>query len=829
MVKAEATSWRWALSVSATMAAVANAAPALAEESESNDKEPVTISSNDIVVTARRRSELIQDVPVSITAVTGATLEARGIRSAEDLRILSPSLNVGGQARDNANFYMRGQTPGVIQLGQRNFTSVATYFAEVPANVGGPGLFFDLGGVQVLKGPQGTLFGRNTTGGAVLFEPQAPVERVEGFVRASGGNFDFFQFEGAANVPLGDVGALRLAGIVSSREGYTQSILTDQMLDGRKFEGMRLSVLLRPADGLTSTTIIDYRHKDNSGSGNVLRAINPAAPFGEVPVAPALAPLLGLPPGSSVTIPLRAGGTVSVACLQAALPGCPTGPFGGAVAAFQQAFAGGQFANPATGGFFLIAPTSTFEDALALQRQLGPRRNAVPLELRNRSLDWGITNRTTWDISPDITLKNIIAFRQSRANSSVDYDGAAFQTIDLLYNRDDQWAVGQDQFTQEFQVQGQLPSANLKYILGFYHELSKPGFEQNLTAVQFGSRTIRVPANRDESNAVFGHFEWQPSSLFGLSGGIRQTWDKREASISGFNAAGACNLVNPATGVPQCPISYDAKFDALTYDVTASFTPVRGTLLFASYRRGYKSGGFTLPAPDGFETFDPEKVDSIEVGIKSDFTLGIRMRANISAFYDTYNDVQVSSPTLAGGAIVSVVQNVGKQTNKGVEGEFAMFPVDGLTLGGFFSFVSAESDVDVIAPSGVPTILAGLQIPFTPRWKWGVNGSYSVPFGANGGDLTFAADYSWQSEQLTNDITAPVNSYPSYALLNGRIEWRDSFAPGVDLALFATNLLDKTYILGGYPLVTNLGFESAIFGEPRMFGGSVTFRWGGNR
>lgn len=200
------------------------------------------------------------------------------------------------------------------------------------------------------------------------------------------------------------------------------------------------------------------------------------------------------------------------------------------------------------------------------------------------------------------------------------------------------------------------------------------------------------------------------------------------------------------------------------------------------------------------------------------------LRTNIALFYDDYTNVQTASPALIGGAIVSVVQNIGKQTNKGVELEIGLTPARGLNLGGFFSYVSAKSDLDILSPTGQLIVIKGRQIAFTPEYKWGLNGTYVVPVGDS--ELAMSADYSWQSVQNTNDTAAAINTYPSYGLLNARIELRDAIRKGIDFSVFGTNLANKTYILGGFPLTTQLGFESSIYGEPRMYGASVRVRFG---
>ena len=151
-------------------------------------------------MTARRREESLQDVPVAITALSTADLENKMLRQVDDLKNFVPGLHVQGLKRDDSTIYIRGQGPGSQVTGQRNFSSIATYFAEVPTTIAGPGVFFDLTNVQVLKGPQGTLFGRNTTGGAVLFEPAAPTWDNEGYAQVQFGNYSMKQFNGVLNV-----------------------------------------------------------------------------------------------------------------------------------------------------------------------------------------------------------------------------------------------------------------------------------------------------------------------------------------------------------------------------------------------------------------------------------------------------------------------------------------------------------------------------------------------------------------------------------------------------------------------------------------------------
>jgi iron complex outermembrane receptor protein len=246
-------------------------------------------------------------------------------------------------------------------------------------------------------------------------------------------------------------------------------------------------------------------------------------------------------------------------------------------------------------------------------------------------------------------------------------------------------------------------------------------------------------------------------------------------------------------------------------------------LLYAAYRRGYKSGGFNLPAQlPQYRDFGKETVDDFEVGLKADWDIGVPLRTNIAVYYDKYKDIQISIPTvIAGVGLASLVQNVGKATNKGFEIETTLIPVKRLALTGFLSYLDSHSDVNL---PGTPAII-GRQTAFQPKWKYGFGVNYSIPVRGDG-VVALIADYSWQSAVNTNDFVSPIQTYPSYGLLNARIEWTNFLTKGVDLSVFGSNLTQKTYIQGGFALAPQLGFESDFYGEPRTYGVSLKVHFG---
>ena len=251
----------------------------------------------EITVTARRREESLYAVPVAVTALSPGDIRARGIQTAEDLQNYVPSLNVSSSVtRDDYTFSLRGMGPtggsgpGAVLAG--GGTGVVTYFADVPTSGAGPGLFYDLESVQVAAGPQGTLFGKNTTGGAVLFVPKKPVNDFEGSVEYGMGDYNMKTATAMVNVPLvDDKVLLRVAGQFLDRDGFTIDrgpYFAGKDYDNRDYWALRASLLLRPFDNLENTTIFSALHSEGNGDGFVLTAVNPAGAFGSL-LSPILA------------------------------------------------------------------------------------------------------------------------------------------------------------------------------------------------------------------------------------------------------------------------------------------------------------------------------------------------------------------------------------------------------------------------------------------------------------------------------------------------------------------------------------------------------------
>jgi iron complex outermembrane recepter protein len=789
------------------VAILVTAMPALATaEAEAERSQPVAANPGGlevVVVTARRREETLQNVPVAITVISGSELEARHLVDTTDLGHLAPSLNVSGQIRDDAQFFMRGQGPGVINAGQHNFTSVATYFDEVPAVIAGPGVFFDLANVQVLKGPQGTLFGRNTTGGAVLFTPAKPTENFEGYLNVTTGNYADREVEGVLNLPLIDnTLSLRVSGDFARRGGFTQNVMTGQYLDDRNFGAWRVSLRWTPLPGLDNTLVFDGRNINQNGTSAILRAVNPGAVLTPNFWSAFPAPLNALP-----AVPLTVGGNgPSVAAFSTTPPAQFRALIGQALAAGRVSY----FPNPALQGVF------------ARQQALGIRQNAFPQVLQDEQRAIGLINTTVWDLTDEVTLKNILGFRRNRVKEINDYDGTVLPIVSRVIPSTGGYSSALEQYTEEFQIQRK--GNRINWITGLYFEYSQPGVEQVIVGNTLGVNSTRFPGFRDSSNAVFAHLDVNLNDVYsGLSasGGARYTHDVRDASLTQVDRSGVCT---PAQG--GC--SYSAQFGAATWDFSLQEKFNDNALTYIAVRKGYKSGGFNLPSPTpDLSSFGPETVTDLEVGLKSDSHIGsMPLRINVDAYRDWYRGIQlIQSAATQTAGIQSVVINAADAKIYGFEAELTLIPLPRLQLSAFYSYTRAI--YGTLVSNG--TDVTGTQFDFVPMNKAGGSLRYTINMGTAGA-LVLGADGSYQSAANSADRSAPppINKIPSYALLNLHLGWNEIMGLPLDLTAFGTNVTDRQYIMGGYPIYRSLGFTSALYGEPRMYGVSLRYRFGKN-
>ena len=746
----------------ATAALLLSAAPiastvASAQTAADTPADPAT---SDIIVTARRSSEAIQRVPISITAIDAGTLNRGTVSSIRDIQYLSPSLSAStNNTRNTDNLSLRG-----VGTTFGTDPAVVAYFAEVPlpGGGGGAGNLFDLANVQVLNGPQGTLFGRNTTGGAVLFEPQRPVDRVEGEIMVGYGSYNNFEQQAVINVPvIPGVLAIRAGISHRTRDGYTIDVNTGRDYDNVNYFTGRLSVLFTPSQGIENLTILNFLDRDEHGGSSQLSLVNP--------------------------------------------------------------------------GFY----GSAFDAVLAQQATYGPRRVALDGAQLDRQKIFMVLNRTKIDLAPNLTLKNIFSYSTFRNTSLIDVDGSVIDAISyfptgLPGGLQNNGTPAFDQVTEELQLAGKAAGGMLDWTIGGYFQHNTP--KANLTLQQLGifGAPPEYQSQGDDllSKAAYAQatldFGALSPSLEGLkaTGGIRFTRDRRKDYADRYYSVPGSPCEYLPDSAPNCRYDFAPKtFTATTWTAGLTYQVTPTTMLYATARRGFKSGGINLTAPPqtAISTFAPETVDDIEIGAKTKTHLGtMPFSASIALFRDKFHDIQRALLYPANGSFALYIANASSATIKGVEAQVDLEPVDGLRLGARYSYLHSEYGhfVDTLG-----TDFTGLPLPYTPKHKLTLLAGYTRDLGHTG-TLDLQATYAYQSDYRNLDAFDPDIVIKGYGLLSLSAGLKNIGQTGLDLSVFATNVTNKTYRIGGGNYYYSLGFTTSIYGEPRMVGARATFHFG---
>jgi iron complex outermembrane receptor protein len=809
----------------------------------------------DIIVTANRRQERNQDVPIAITAFSPDRLEQQGIAKEQDLQASVPSLIVGpnGQgSRDAQSFTIRGQgatfqaSPGVV-----------VYMNEVPlpagitlSQQGGPGNFVDLENLQVLSGPQGTLFGRNTTGGAVLLVPKKPTNNFGGWIKGEIGNYDRRYVEGAVNIPvIEDKLLVRVVGAFHDRDGYTRDVVWNKDRDDEHWYSGRIGITFKPTETIENYTMIYGAKSSNNGSGFVHKGYN-----------------------------IEGAGGLAQLGLCSNTPVAASGPFS----------------------------CDVYRAATARADALGPRQTALGVDIFSRTKTWGITNTTDFELSDELTLRNIVSFQKLKLDYAYDSDGTVLQQHDVdpnrlpapgqvvlpgtnipltYYNENDPGFPRDDlkQFTEELQLQGSTLDKHLTYTVGGFY------YDQRPSGTQAGSAIVYCPAFATGSDidhpvpglgvscpgnySTYGTTQTskalyaQATFDFGavspaleslrLTGGYRHTWDK----IRGFSTAylpqiggttAKCSstgtIVPIGTAGADCNYTAELSSKASTWLIGLDYKVVRDVLLFGKVSRGYKAGGFNQQAVfTNTRTFQPETVTSYEAGFKADFRVAdVPFRLNTTAYLLDYKNIQRAGADFnpGSGAGGAVVRNADARI-KGVEVEASMQPFQGLEIGGNFSHTDAkykkyEYTTNTggfgcnggVGPNGTVD-LSCLPFQYVSPYIWSIHANATVPVGDDMGKLNFFVNYSHTSRQYTDPGNVPALQPGAYleafGLLNMSLDWNDVARSGIDVGLFVTNATNKLYRISNTNVFQGGGllYQSTLYGEPRMYGLRLKYRFGG--
>lgn len=847
---------------------------------------PQSTGIEDIVVTARRRAESLQSVPVAVTAITDTMLRQKSISTPYDLVSGTPGLaaTTGSSQRNDVLYFIRGQG---ATFGSS--PSVVTYFAEVPqpnnsASGGTNFTLYDVESVQVLKGPQGTLFGRSTTAGAVLITPKAPTGEFDGFAEATFGNYNTRELTAALNVPiLGDRLAVRVAGNYSYHDGYSKSLTTGQDLDDRNRAAFRVSLLVEPTDFLRNTTIFSDTNIKENGTAVLLETFEPEGTARLVfdprlPFDPRFGGNAVLTGSLLDTTPGGVGvgglGYVSVA----GLCGQVAGALGQAVQdciAERVAIIDGVRNS-------LAAENARIEGGGSIRRLANTRDNLI------RSHVQQIINTTEIQLGHlgflgDTSFKNIFSTTRNLKSEAIreiqggigtgivfnnlDFVNTACtqtlcqglgQTVDRGWGKND-WL---DVYTEEAQLAGQINDWH-DWIIGYFVEESKVNTYNNYPAVfQTLGGAFTVPAGLPGISTGFNDdYSLKQSGMFGQAtldfgdfgfDGLRFTAGYRRSKVTNSLTAvpailtpGGIERVEDtdpdSTADDSIPASLKQTADSYTFALDYKISD--DILVYGTTRRGFKQGGINIqsvvPAANGVvaaqPTFGPEKVTDYEVGVKADYFLGdIATRTNIALFTAKFSGLQRGSSFFNGQTTSNQITNIAGLRSKGIELEqsFRFSPDFNVNIAYAFLDSKFTEFPGVIVRPTDGAVIPRIDFPITgaPKHKFDVAARYVIPLQTEG-DVALMGNVSYQSKILLEDdgafaVAGPV-AQDAYALVNLRVDWNDVMGNPIDIGLFVRNLFDKTYKVGTGSLISSqLGTTTAIYGDPRTYGIQLRARFG---
>jgi len=750
-----------------------------------------------ILVTARRKSENLQTVPIAVTAINQDTLSKGGSFSPLDLAQVAPGVRTMGNVgnRSDVVYSIRGQSMAFGNI----FPAVVPYFAEVPI-VGefSTGSFFDLENVQVLRGPQGVRFGRVTDGGAVLLQPKRPTSELGGYLKATFGNYDLHTFEGAVNVPIvSDKVLLRVAGESARRGGFTTNIPNNQKLDNVHYDTIRATLTLRPVDGVENITTFQYNeaHEANSSQMAAIRRSKFSA-----------AELLVLD---------AAAATYAQRGPRYVINGNPLlGPDYGIFGDREQT---------------IISNITRIDvtDDITFRNIIG--------YVRTRK--W-----TGWDYDGSplsvVDSFNKIVPRVDQRHMSIEP-----QVIGKTGIVD--WIVGAYFDKQD-------PRGPAESVTFLKPSAAAPNDFRVSNSMSFQTT---------KSTAFYGQAELDLGSVLpGLkvSGGIRRTHDSNVTTapnslISTFAAFTGPNYVHGQCNPAQPCTTVSGAFNVTTYEVGASYKVSPDVFTYVTYRKGYRPGGFNLLrssfSPTG--AYGPEYDKSLELGLKVNTRLGeMPFKFNLAAFYDRYTDIQKRINLIDNGTALTILLNVkNPATVKGIELETSISPVQGLDIGynmavtdAKFKLLSTDTQAALFnSTDGACNGDAPKNLGFcplnrfaaTPDFQMTASIGYTLPLPPSVGDVRFGLDWYHQSSMAYTDSTylTPDSIGKPYSVLNANVSWRNVGGENVDLTAFVTNLTNEVYWQGAQTVTQNAssGIGAHFYAPPRMFGLSARVRFGGER
>lgn len=791
----------WGVSVIALTGAISASGVGMsASAQESAQAASDTFELEEIIVTAQKRSQSLQDVAIAVSAFDINTLERQAIDDALDIQYSIPNAILTG----NDRFTLRG-------IGNNAISSTADNGVGLHINgafIGNPaGEYFDLERIEVLRGPQGTLYGRNTTGGALNLITHKPEEDFGGFLYAQYGNFDALKVRGALNVPVNDVLSQRFAFFYLDRDGWTDNVFTGRNIDDTGNYALRSTTQLKLNEDTDATLVLGYYEEDSTRARENKRLC----------VAD---PVLGCSPNELGFDSPDSNATVFQSLLNL---------------------------SNAISGFTLFEPGSLIYDGAINPENLrqvavdtDPRFVAeqfyATLEFNHRFGDYTFTSTTGFvdgDSSASTDYDNAVSdFRFSNPITYLIGPGGETTTTDRLITTD-RFATSGRTWTEEVRLTSDR-GTGFDFTIGAFYlnsknsasfEIYHPALELAAQAFGLGPESFffinETPEARTEAWAVFGEGYFEVSERTNITVGLR--WSDEEKSIRTRSI-----LLSPPSDFTEASRDWGRLTGKLAIDHRPDWSWTDDTLLYASFAHGFKGGGLN-PGNAVDPDFAPETVNSFEVGMKNTFSGG-RLQANLAAFYYDYNDLQLAQ-RIGGNAVTT---NADAQI-WGVEAEFVWAPTDRIRIDGNASHLNTDIGdfltVDAANPAqsllvNTPEVavnLNGNRLPHSPDWSVKLGAQYALLIAASGWEAIARIDYYWQDTYFTREFNTPNDRIEGWNVTDLQLVF-DNDDQGLRFLMFVKNLENNDNITNSIIEDAQVGsYRNVRILEPRTYGVAVQF------
>ncbi len=801
--------------------ALAIAGPAAAQADQAKpDARTAPSQLEEVTVTAQKRAENVQNVPIAITAIQGAALASRDLSNVTQIAGQTPNVTInntspfGGSSQMFAA-YIRGVGQNDfafnVEPGVGLYVDGVYYARMVGAAVG----LLDVDHIEVLKGPQGTLFGRNTIGGAVSIQTKDPGRDFAYRVEFTGGSLNRTDISGVVDLPLvQDKLYAQLAFASLHRDGYERRIpypgphnfVTETGAFGAPFppggddrqgnvntRQARLKLLFTPSEDLRVTLSADFTRSDEEGMPfTIIKA------DGNVPGS------LGQLYNTCISLPVSVLNSfgLSAVCGPRAEVGTP------------------------------LAGVNVDGDPLNDHLPFGPQAITGNIDTTysqgnntSRVHPWGLSATEDWRISPNFSVKSITAYRQLSSRFGGDQGGTPFNWVQAGFK------INQHQFSQEVQLNAHAFDDHLKSVFGafYFHE---HGIHVDYVPIAAGLINIQDPAGDptfdNKSWALFTHNNFALTDQLSLTFGLRYTIEHKwfegfQADVNQFFV----KLGTPLSAFPD-PNDLSRLYPVGRFRQNTTNTSVRAgaeykvaptVMTYVSFSQGYRSGGWTtrLTAPPTdplvAPSFAPETANTYEAGIKSEL-FDRRLRLNLAAFHTDYDNIQLT--VQVGNS--PVTQNGGTARIQGFEIESEARPIENLTLSGSLGYLDAK--YTKLAP-GVTISLADHLID-APKWSFSLGGAYRVPL-ASGGAVSLRVDYDYKGTTDKDALNAPELRQPGYGLLDSSVTYI-SPSGRWEVQAGVHNITDTRYLLSGVNDFQGVGFIGGSYSPPRQWFATLRFR-----